>query len=256
MSRQTLTDATVIEAFAQPLLKYQWPETHDLNGELRNLALELMRGDSGLIISNVGGWTSKKDILELDYPVIETTRSMIMVMIKELMQRVLLTEKTELCEDWSVEGWFNINRPDGYNELHNHGRPPSVWSGIYYVDCGTDDQSLTGRTVFENCHSLPRNGSTPMGFTQPQMIVPQEGQMVLFPASMFHRVESHRGNRPRITLAFNLSHPKMKLSTGPLQSFLEQREQTVQRSGLRQWMWRNFPGPMRLHKRLRGNNKQ
>ena len=232
------------------MLKNQWKDTHELNAELKQHALDLMRGDAGNIISNVGGWSSKRDVLDADLNMTRTLTGMAEMMIVELMQRSMVDVDDRLLKNWHMEAWYNVNNPGGYNELHNHGRPPSVWSGIYYVDLGTDDPTLSGRTVFENCHKLPRPSHHQLNFAAPQVTVPNPGLMVIFPASFFHRVETHRGDRPRITVAFNFSHDNMSLSTGPLEDFLQQRKSNASASPARQWMWRNFAGIMKVHRKV------
>ncbi len=249
-TKDALQQAQLSSAFAAPILEHQWNDTHDLNAELRQYALDLMRGGAGNIISNVGGWSSKKDILDADQPMLQTLSEMAQMMMVELMHRCLVKSDAKLLENWHMEAWFNVNNPGGFNELHNHGRPPSVWSGIYYVDLGTDDPALSGRTVFENCHKLPHPAQQRFNFTAPHVMVPNPGLMLLFPASFFHRVEKHLGDRPRITVAFNFSHDEMSLSTGPLEEFLRQRETTAPSSPTRQWMWQNFAGVMKVHRKI------
>ncbi|MEM7283842.1 MAG: TIGR02466 family protein [Pseudomonadota bacterium] len=251
MTTNGASQATIKQAFAAPIIQYQWEDTHELNAQLREYALQRMDHEAGQIISNVGGWSSKKDILQnSNLAELNTLSAMAETLLRELMQRCLAEVDDKLLIDWEANAWFNVNNPGGYNELHNHGRPPSVWSGIYYVDCGTDDPTQSGRTVFENCHTLPRPGRQRFDFAKAETVTPNPGLMLIFPSSFFHRVETHRGNRPRITVAFNFSHPLMSLSTGALEEFLRSKDQSGQRSNARLWMWRNFAGIMKIHRKF------
>jgi Putative 2OG-Fe(II) oxygenase len=78
------------------------------------------------------------------------------------------------------------------------------------VDVGDigSDAAAQGRTIFEDwTHvAVDINRNTDV-LRRDVQIMPQNGRMLLFPASLKHSVESYRGERPCITIAFNLHHP-------------------------------------------------
>jgi Putative 2OG-Fe(II) oxygenase len=69
-------------------------------------------------------------------------------------------------------------------------------------------------------------------------MVPRNGRMVLFPAGLMHSVEKYEGDRPRITIAFNLHHSGFEVP------------RLVHRERAANWMWSNFRGIMMLKSKL------
>jgi uncharacterized protein (TIGR02466 family) len=105
---------------------------------------------------------------------------------------------------WTLHAWANVNRAGHFNRMHTH--PGSTWSGTYYVDPGTDETSPPEGTllhIFDPCQGRANTflpGIAASSFT----IKPVAGLMVLFPSYLAHMVFPHQGDRPRISVAFNL----------------------------------------------------
>jgi uncharacterized protein (TIGR02466 family) len=110
--------------------------------------------------------------------------------------------------NWKTNAWANINRRNHGNEFHTH--PGAYWSGTYYVDDGGlgEDASLGGEFEMQD----PRGMYAPLlGFAVPggqsagasELIRPHAGQLVLFPSWLPHAVRPYRGDRERISVAFN-----------------------------------------------------
>jgi hypothetical protein len=104
----------------------------------------------------------------------------------------------------SVAGWAAICRTGGYHAPHSH--PDSAWSGVYYVDPGTDSpgQLLSGVLEFLD----PRSGveavtapGDPYG--EPFRVRPEAGLLVIFPSWLYHWVHPYTGRTPRIAVSFN-----------------------------------------------------
>lgn len=83
-------------------------------------------------------------------------------------------------------GWAMINRRGSFHGRHQH-RIASV-SGVYYVDPGEDPSSPT---VCE----------TPGGEIA---IEPHPGRLVVFSGMTWHSVPRYDGEKPRITIAFDV----------------------------------------------------
>ncbi|MBI3451913.1 MAG: hypothetical protein HY057_03610 [Rhodospirillales bacterium] len=116
--------------------------------------------------------------------------------------------------DWRINAWANINRAGHGNEFHAH--PGSYWSGTYYVDDGgiATDPALGGEFEIQDPRGVGPAMYAPMlSFAMPggqsvganELIHPRAGAMILFPAWLSHAVRPYRGQRARISVAFNLS---------------------------------------------------
>ena len=89
-----------------------------------------------------------------------------------------------------------------------HCHPDSAWSGVYYVDAGTEhaDRPISGVLEFLD----PRSGveavtapGDPYG--EPVRIRPAAGLLVIFPSWLYHWVHPYAGRAPRIAVSFNVT---------------------------------------------------
>jgi hypothetical protein len=161
------------------LYRYRLPNDDWLNPELKSCILETRQTDPGLQASNVGGWHSACTLH--DWPS-ET--------VGELMSQILLLPPDATAQRYDIKAWANVNEYGHSNRLHNHAGNHNVWSGFYVVDAG--DPNSGGFTVFP---------------AEEISIEPVTGMVFMFPADRDHEVEPYTGERPRITIAFNLRRP-------------------------------------------------
>ena len=102
--------------------------------------------------------------------------------------------------------WVNENFYGDYNMPHTHDAPDCQFSGIWYLKCPPN----SGRLVFLN---QPTNADYPRLFDYIDdpvswvnySVVPQQYQLILFPASLVHLVEPSKSKDNRISVAFNIS---------------------------------------------------
>ena len=94
--------------------------------------------------------------------------------------------------------WFNINYKNSYNVSHTH--PGCVLAGVFWVQCPQEVSPIT----FNCCDDFAR--ATYEKYTS-HSFDPKEGQMVLFPAHVPHRVDINHTKQTRISIAFNLWAP-------------------------------------------------
>jgi hypothetical protein len=104
----------------------------------------------------------------------------------------------------SVSAWATLCRAGAYHAPHSH--PDSAWSGVYYVDPGSEssEQPLSGMLEFLD----PRAGAeavTAPGdpYGEPFRVRPQAGLLVVFPSWLHHWVHPYAGQTPRIAISFN-----------------------------------------------------
>ena len=113
--------------------------------------------------------------------------------------------------DWSLQGWFNINRLGDYHDPHNH--PYAYLSGTYYVRVPESRATEGNRgDVRPGCITFydPR-GSVNMTAikddpqVEPEFTVsPKPGMILLWPSFLMHYVHPNLSDDPRISISFNL----------------------------------------------------
>ncbi len=199
-----LERAKLTNLFSTPFMLHIWSDAADLNEALRTRILAHEQASAGENKTNVGGWHSDTGQLEFCGDAGRRLIRHMYAMADEATRRVL-TEygHPPRTMRWTLYAWANVNHPGDFNRVHTH--PGSTWSGTYYVDTGDleDPEAGTPIQFVDPCQgraNLFLPPLVPSGFIQR----PEPGMMILFPSYLPHMVFAHRGNRPRISIAFNL----------------------------------------------------
>ena len=128
-----------------------------------------------------------------------------MAQVNHATKQLAIDAKGRVEFGWKFAIWANVNRRGQYNRVHFH--PGSTWSGTYYVDAG-DSPSATN-PLAGSLELLNPNQAPPMSFLsglvpQVRIVQPQSGMMIVFPSFLPHAVHPYEGDRPRISIAFNV----------------------------------------------------
>lgn len=170
------------------------------NKSILQYCKKLKQKDKGTIKSNFGGWHSsflKGKHLKLNnlFNQIEKAASFFST---ELRKKTPIQLK---------DVWININNFKDSNQLHFH--PNSFLSGVYYVDFFKNG----GNIVFQN----PAYDVMMSNWNLDDMkefnsfnsacykIVPNTGDLMLFPSWLKHKVEPNLTTKDRVSISFNLS---------------------------------------------------
>jgi uncharacterized protein (TIGR02466 family) len=204
-------DFEIVPLFATPIVLSDLPDGPALCVELRKVIEQREKTHPGTQHSNLGGWQSTWDMDRWGgAPAIK-----LLALARNLANRVTTDrEGKPVVLTWRANMWANVNRSGHGNEFHTH--PGCYWSGSYYVDDGGsgDDPSLGGEFEMQDPRGVAPAMYAPMlCFATPggrsagasELIRPKAGTMVMFPAWLSHGVRPYRGERTRISLAFNLS---------------------------------------------------
>lgn len=191
--------------FPTPVMCHVWDDSDDLNRELRRVILAHEREQAGRSRSNVDGWHSQTGMLEwcgdAGKMVIERAGRM----ANHASNLLLVAFGRQPAQfTWTFQAWANVNRASHFNKTHTH--PGATWSGTYYVDPGNSPANADHGTplqLIDPC--LVRDSTFFPGLIRTSVYVqPSPGMMIIFPSYVPHMVFAHRGDRPRISIAFNL----------------------------------------------------
>lgn len=158
--------------------------------KLRSRILRLEKIEAGLTLSNRGGWHSGVDFLDAEEEVILWFRKKVRVAVRAVAARFKIKSDPDF---WKVRGWANVSRRGDGNFPHIHGR--KNWAGVYYVSCA---QEAGGYLVF-----YEHNPKRPA--TRRRYVKPLEGDMWIFPRTLWHSVTTYKGADERISVAFNIT---------------------------------------------------
>jgi uncharacterized protein (TIGR02466 family) len=197
--------------FATPVAVAMVPDAARLNTALARTILEREKMGPGTVASNLGGWQSSWDFPEWGG---EAGRR-ILEIGQALANRLTANRQgRQVTVRWRTNAWANVNRRGDANEFHTH--PGAYWSGVYYVDDGgiAEDPNLGGEFEVQDPRGVrPAMYAPALTFNLPggqtvgasELLRPRAGMMTLFPSWVSHQVRPYRGERVRISIAFNLS---------------------------------------------------
>src|SRR5258705_2998470 len=192
----------ITQAFPTYIGRVQLPDTEAMNQGLRSLILAEESEYPSLGRSNIGGWHSRTDFLHRADANVDALSSWITWALRRMIRTT--TGRDDFAGTASISAWAAICRAGAYHGPHSH--PDSAWSGVYYVDSGTDnrDQPRSGMLEFLD----PRAGAEAVSapgdpYGEPFRVRPQAGLLVVFPSWLYHWVHPYAGETPRIAISFN-----------------------------------------------------
>ena len=210
-------EATRVGFFETPVVFARMKSPGPLIDDLK-AAIRARRTDDpqGIRRSNDGGWHSDTAMRQWG----GAAAGRLVDQVIAVATRMTHFEEHAIDEcRWRVEMWANVSGPGAINHLHVH--PGSIWSAVFYVDAGTDEDDASddvgGAFYFEDPRfPLAAMHTTAFRFIgadgEPQRwqpeVRPRAGDLIMFPAWLRHGVRAYRGTRERISIAINLD-PKL-----------------------------------------------
>ena len=188
--------------FPEPIFKYKFENYEDFNKDLKAYIYELQKeSSSGQIKSNRGGWHSKNFRL--------TDKNSIQFKFGIELQKYIL--RTFQTLGWKTENtnisinsmWAIINKKNDFNVIHTH--PNSYLSAAYYVSAPKN----CGKFQIENLniakrHSYPEILKNNELNAQVAGIEVAEGDLLIFPGYLPHKVATNESDEDRIVVSFNV----------------------------------------------------
>ena len=191
----------ILKLFPQPIFKYQIDNYKKINEELIKYIYGLHNNDNvGVKKSNINGWHSKPFDLKDDIP--NKFYSHINSYIKDVFNKYgweYIDTKVVCTSMWAI-----INKKGNFNIEHTH--PNNYLSAAYYVKA----PEKAGRFVIENPLSVARH-SYPAHATKTEYNIKaaaldiEEGDLLLFPAYLPHKVNENKSDKDRIVISFNVN---------------------------------------------------
>ena len=198
-----MSDKEILKFFPEPVFKYKFEKFKEFNKELEDYIYKLRLEDKdGLIKSNRGGWHSKNFILN--------NKDSIQYKFALEMQKYILDVfqnygwRTEQNSIQIKEMWAIINKKDDFNVIHTH--PNCYLSSAYYVKAPDN----CGKFLIENPNQAKRH-FYPQLAKKTELNMPiagldvNEGDLLLFPGYLPHKVAKNESDNDRIVISFNVS---------------------------------------------------
>jgi len=167
------------------------------NNQLTRDIVNWSKQDKGMSRTNINGWHSTTDM---------GTKPEYQQLVTELLRMQKEIYDHEHIARHAVLGnmWANINPPGGMNMPHLH--PNALFSGVYYVKTPINSGRLKLIEPRAGAHVLmpaKKPGNPGIDFWRDVHIEPIVGRIIMFPAWLWHSVETNKSNDIRISVSFN-----------------------------------------------------
>tara|TARA_R100000426_G_scaffold60086_1_gene42425 strand:- start:585 stop:1208 length:624 start_codon:yes stop_codon:yes gene_type:complete len=106
-------------------------------------------------------------------------------------------------ELYITQSWLNYTDANQFHHKHEH--PNSVISGVFYFDSDVkNDKILFSHPIpYKQISPKINNKKFNLWNSQTWFFPVETGDLIMFPSSTTHQVETKKGNNTRISLAFN-----------------------------------------------------
>jgi len=105
-------------------------------------------------------------------------------------------------ELYITQSWLNYTEANQYHHQHSH--PNSVVSGVFYFDSDIEkDKILFTKGGYQQIRPQTDKEKFNLWNSETWFFPVETGQLIMFPSSTTHQVETKQGNNTRISLAFN-----------------------------------------------------
>jgi uncharacterized protein (TIGR02466 family) len=198
-----ITNRKILTYFPQPIFRYKVENYKTFNKELEEYIYKLKEEDNeGVVRSNRGGWHSKSFKVREKGTIQNRFTQELSKYIFDVIQTYgwkCVPERVVVSEMWAI-----INKPRDFNVIHTH--PNAYLSAAYYVKA----PEKAGRFVIENPLSVARH-SYPAHATKTEYNIKaaaldiEEGDLLLFPAYLPHKVNENKSDEDRIVISFNVN---------------------------------------------------
>jgi uncharacterized protein (TIGR02466 family) len=102
---------------------------------------------------------------------------------------------------YKLEAWANTHTTGGYNTFHTH--PGALLSACYYLHLPKESGGLVLKDPRPGAMLSPWQGSLKPNSGSEITIMPQEGQLIIFPNWLEHATEANRDENTRISIPVN-----------------------------------------------------
>jgi uncharacterized protein (TIGR02466 family) len=202
----------VVPLFETPVYSMLVPDHAALNTALSDVILARRSSAQSMLVSNVGGWQSKQDLVQWGGSAASTLAAHVTGLCNSVVSRMHAPGDPQV--QWACEMWANVNENGNSNQSHWH--PGAFLSAVYYVDSGyggSSDPALGGELVFIDPRmpylrmrtpDLRHSGPDGSADEQETWMRPRPGLLVAFPSFLSHSVRPYHGYGTRISIAINM----------------------------------------------------
>ena len=169
-----------------------------LDRELTQLELKFVDKSKKDFYKNDGNITSNNNYILNEKP-FANIKKKLDLKVQDYFDKVISPANN--ITPYITQSWLNYTETNQYHHKHSH--PNSLVSGVFYINCHEEHDKIkffndNYKTIKLEVKDWNMWNSESWWFTV------NTGDVILFPSSLTHMVETKQGDNTRISLAFNV----------------------------------------------------
>jgi uncharacterized protein (TIGR02466 family) len=172
--------------------------TSNINRELTNKELSFIDKIKLDVFKNEGNTTSNDNYI-LNNKAFKDLKDELVLRVQDYFDKVISPANN--ITPYITQSWLNYTETNQYH--HKHAHPNSLVSGVFYINCNKEHDKIK----FFNENYKPIKLETKdwnLWNSESWWFPVKTGDVILFPSSLTHMVETKQGDNTRISLAFNV----------------------------------------------------
>ena len=170
-----------------------------LDRELTNKELSFIDKTKLDVYKNEGNTTSNDNYI-LNNKLFKDLKEDLDLRVKDYFEKVI--SPTDAITPYITQSWLNYTETNQYHHKHEH--PNSLVSGVFYINCDEEFDKI--KFYKKDIYSVikPEIKEWNLYNSETWWFSVKTGDIILFPSSLTHMVETKQGDNTRISLAFNV----------------------------------------------------
>jgi uncharacterized protein (TIGR02466 family) len=169
-----------------------------INRELTNKELSFIDKTKSDCNKNDGNITSNNNYILNEKPFANIKKE-IDLSVKDYFAKVI--SPANKISPYITQSWLNYTETNQYH--HRHAHPNSLVSGVFYINCHEEHDKI--KFFNDNYKAIKLEVKDWNMWNSESWWFPvKTGDIILFPSSLTHMVETKQGDNTRISLAFNV----------------------------------------------------
>jgi uncharacterized protein (TIGR02466 family) len=185
-------EATINSIFPTPIY------ISKLNRDFTPLELKFVNKSKKNFTKNDGNITSNNNYILNEKP-FENIKKELDLRVKDYFEKVI--SSTDKITPYITQSWLNYTETNQYH--HKHAHPNSLVSGVFYINC---HEELDKIKFFDDKYKTIKLETKDWNLfnSETWWFTVKTGDIIMFPSSLTHMVETKEGTNTRISLAFNV----------------------------------------------------
>jgi uncharacterized protein (TIGR02466 family) len=185
-------EATINSIFPTPIY------ISKLNRDFTPLELKFVNKSKKNFTKNDGNITSNNNYILNEKP-FENIKKELDLRVKDYFKKVI--SSTDKITPYITQSWLNYTETNQYH--HKHAHPNSLVSGVFYINC---HEELDKIKFFDDKYKTIKLETKDWNLynSESWWFTVKTGDIIMFPSSLTHMVETKEGTNTRISLAFNV----------------------------------------------------